>query len=255
MRRKKIISIDVTIGSKADFIEQIVTFGRARQASYVCLANVHMCVEAYRDKTFANVVNCADLISADGMPLVKALKLFYGIDQDRLAGMDLLPDLIAASEHGGLSVYLYGSTDKVLSAISKRIAEEHPGLVFAGAYAPPFRAQTPDEEVEEVRKINCSGANIVFVALGCPKQERWMARNRDKIHAVLVGVGGAFPVYAGFQTRAPLWMQRYSLEWLFRLFQEPARLWKRYLVTNSIFFALLISEKCRMMLMKKGSTQ
>ncbi len=114
--------------------------------------------------------------------------------------------------------------------------------MVAGSWSPPFRPLTDTEKEDDIRRINDSGAHLVFVALGCPKQERWMAENKGKIHAVMLGVGGAFPVYAGLQRRAPEWMQKYALEWVFRLCQEPKRMWKRYLVTNTLFCILLAKE-------------
>ncbi len=239
MIRHRIISIDVTTGPYPVFIDEIIHLARERHSSYVCVANVHMCVEASLDRDFAQIVNNADVITPDGMPLVKALKLLYGIDQERVAGMDLFPDLLAAAEREGLSVFLYGSTAEILHVISRRIAGEFPRLRIVGTHAPPFRHLTADEEHADADRINDSGAHLVMVALGCPKQEQWIARMRGKINAVMLGVGGAFPVYAGMQKRAPAWMQKLSLEWLYRLYQEPRRLWRRYLVTNTLFLVLL----------------
>jgi N-acetylglucosaminyldiphosphoundecaprenol N-acetyl-beta-D-mannosaminyltransferase len=238
MRRKRIISIGIDTGLYGDFLTEVLRLGQARQSSYVCLANVHMVIEAHMGKTFADIVTGADIVTPDGMPLTKALKFLYGLDQERVEGMRLLPDLVAAAEKEGLSVYFYGTTVEVLEGILRRVALEHPQLKIAGAHSPPFRELAALEQEEDVVRINASGAQIVFVSLGCPKQEVWMARNKGKIKAVMVGAGGAFPVYAGFLERAPLWMQKRSLEWFFRLCQEPKRLWKRYLVTNSKFLLL-----------------
>jgi N-acetylglucosaminyldiphosphoundecaprenol N-acetyl-beta-D-mannosaminyltransferase len=159
-----------------------------------------------------------------------------------------MPDLFAAAEKSGLSVFFYGSTEGVLKGILQRIDREHPQLEVAGAYSPPFRELSDSEQKEHVARINASGAQIVFVSLGCPKQEIWMARNMGKINAVMIGVGNAFPVYDGRECRAPQWMQKLSLEWFHRLCQEPRRLWKRYLVTNSIFLWLMLSAKWRRLL-------
>ncbi len=240
--KHRIISINVNTGPYTYFIERIMALGRDRISSYVCVANVHMVVEAHSNPAFAAVVNNADLVTPDGMPLVKGLKLLYGINQERVAGMDLLPDLLRAAEQQGQSIFIYGSTDDVLRAMTSRISVEHPHLKIGGAYSPPFRTLSDKEENEIIRRINDSSANLVFVALGCPKQELWMARHRGKINAVMLGVGGAFPVYAGLQQRAPLWAQKASLEWLYRLCQEPRRLFKRYLVTNTLFIALMVKQ-------------
>lgn len=239
MRKRRVVSIDVSTAPYSGFVHTIAELGAAHISSYVCVANVHMTIEAWRSAAFADVVNGADIVTPDGMPLVKALKLLYGVEQDRVAGMDLLPALLASAAKRKLSVFFYGSTPEVLEKLRVRARREEPALEIAGSYSPPFRALSAEEESAVIERINDSGAHIVFVALGCPKQEQWMARHKGLIHAVMVGVGGAFPVYAGMQSRAPRWMQQYSLEWLFRLCQEPRRLFKRYVQTNSLFLLLL----------------
>jgi len=239
MSKKRVVSIDVNTGRYSSFVERIVALARMGISSYVCVANVHMVVEAHNDCEFAAIVNGADLVTPDGMPLAKSMWLLHGITQERVAGMDLVPDLIAAAERDGLSVFIYGSTEIVLDAVLKRIERDYPGLRVSGAYSPPFRQLSHDEDNSVVTRINNSGSNIVLVALGCPKQEMWMAAKRGQINAVMVGIGGALPVYAGLQRRAPQFMQRLSLEWFYRLLQEPRRLFKRYLITNSTFLYLL----------------
>lgn len=245
MDKRKIISFGVSTGPYSRFVEAIAGLGRERQSSYVCVANVHMVIEAWRDREFARVVEGAEIVTPDGMPLVKALRLLYGVRQERVAGMDLMPSLLAAAEREGLAVYLYGSTEDVLAATVARMRREHPGLAVAGSWSPPFRTLTGEEDRQAVERINGTGAHLVLVALGCPKQERWMAEHQGKINAVMIGVDGAFPVYAGLQKRAPEWMCRWSLEWLLRLLQEPGRLFKRYLVTNTLFWVLLAREIIR----------
>ncbi len=239
MGKEKIIGIDLTIAPYGEMLTEVARLARARISSYVCFANVHMCIEAFLDGGIAQIVNNADIAAPDGMPLVKSLKLFHGINQDRVAGMDLFPDLLAEAERQGLSVFFYGSSPEVLAKIEERTRREHPELEIAGVFSPPFRQLFPVEEQAHVDLINDSGANMVMVALGCPKQEIWMAKHKGIINAVMVGVGGAFPVYAGLQERAPEWMQKASLEWLFRLKQEPRRMLKRYVVTNSLFTVLI----------------
>lgn len=201
-----------------------------------------MCIEVWKDAAYALAVNSADMATPDGKPLAKAIEWLHGIKQPRVAGMDLLPDLLRDAAAHGLGVYFYGSTPDVLDAIQHKARAEYPGLIISGSWSPPFRPLTDTEKDDDIHRINDSGANLVFVALGCPKQERWMAENKGKIHAVMLGVGGAFPVYAGLQKRAPEWMQKYALEWVFRLCQEPKRMWKRYLVTNTFFCILLAKE-------------
>lgn len=242
MKKTKFLSLHLSTGSYEDFLQRIVGLARQRTSSYVSVANVHMLVEAYRAEPFAQAVNQADLVTPDGMPLVMGLRWLYGIKQTRVAGMDLLPDMLARAEQQGLKVFFYGSTESILSRVMQACQEKYPFCPIVGSYSPPFRMLSAAEEASIVQRINDSGAELVFVALGCPKQEKWMAGMRSKIQAVMLGVGGAFPVFAGLQERAPVWMQRFSLEWAFRLYQEPDRLWKRYLVTNSVFILLLLKE-------------
>ena len=131
----------------------------------------------------------------------------------------------------------------MLAKTHDSLKQKYPHLSIAGFYSPPFRQLTNIEEEEICNKINSSNPNLIFVVLGCPKQERWMASMKGKLNAVMIGIGGALPVFVGMQKRAPKWMQDYGLEWLFRFIQEPKRLWKRYMVTNSLFLYLIIKAK------------
>lgn len=237
--KKKIIKSLISEGKYQEFISKILNLATEKKSSYVCIANVHMTIEAYQDVNFCNVVNEAVIVTPDGMPLAKAMKLLYDIDQDRVAGMDLMPDLMKVSEQKELSIYLYGSTEDILDKIINKAKEEFPDLTLY-AYSPPFRPLTDEEKNNVVDEINNKNPDFVFVALGCPKQEKWMAEHKDKIHSCMIGLGGALEVYAGVKNRAPKWVQDYSLEWMYRLAQDPRRLWKRYLVTNTWFVFLLL---------------
>ncbi len=243
---KRIISLNITTGSYSDFVNKLLRLAINNQSSYTCVANVHMCIEAYDDNSFADIVNNADLVAPDGLPLAKALKFIYGIQQDRVAGMDLLPDLLRLSEIKKLKVFFFGGTEKMLDGTREYIARTYPSLSIAGCYSPPFRALNELEQLEIMNLINASGTNFVFVILGCPKQEKWMALMKGKIHACMIGVGGALPVMIGLQKRAPKWMQRFGLEWFHRLTQEPRRLFARYAYTNTKFIFLLLAQKLRM---------
>lgn len=233
--KKRAVGIDLSVGSFAEHVRVITALGAAHRSAYVCCVNAHMCVKARMDKSFLQVVNQADLATVDGMPVLKSLNWFNGLKQERVAGNDLMPALMARAAEQGLSIYLYGGKNEVLEAITAKAAKEYPGLQIAGTCSPPFRALTTDELQKDADTINSSGAHLVFVSLGCPKQERWMASMKGKVNAAMIGLGGAFLLYAGVDTRAPKWMRDLSLEWLYRLALEPGRLWKRYFVTNSLF--------------------
>lgn len=234
----KLFNTAVSSGTYNSFISEITSLASRKISSYVCVMNVHMLMEAYQDDHFARVVSEANLITPDGVPIALAIQQLYRVKQDRVAGMDLISSLFQAAEKDQIGVFLYGSTEPVLNEIRAKCKKEYPNLIISGASSPPFRPLDEAEERAVINKINGSGAGMVFVALGCPKQEKWMSSMKGKINATMIGLGGAFPVYAGMQKRAPEWMQRSSLEWLYRLVQEPGRLWKRYFVTNSLFLVV-----------------
>ncbi|AKD05712.1 glycosyl transferase [Pontibacter korlensis] len=241
----------ISAGSFNDFVNQVFWLTDHKDSSYVCFANVHMLMEAKQDKEFQELLNSADIASPDGGPLSKLMKLLYGKHQDRVPGMDLMPRLLQEAEVRGKSVFFYGSTDTVLEAVVARAKVDLPKLRVAGYYSPPFRKLTHIEDTAITNMINDSGADLVFVALGCPKQERWMADHKGKVKACMLGVGQAYMTYAGLEKRLPKWARDLSLEWTYRLWQEPKRLWKRYLVTNTKFLfevaKLLLTKRTRKM--------
>ena len=238
--KRKLITSLISAGSFNDFINHIFWLTDNKSSSYVCFANAHMLVEAYRDKEFNELLNNADVATPDGGPLSKLMKLMYGQEQDRVAGMDVLPRLLQEAAIRGKSVYFYGSTDQVLEAVVTKAKTELPGLQIAGYYSPPFRKLSQAEDAAMVDAINKANPDLVFVALGCPKQERWMAEHKGKVNACMLGVGQAYMTYANLEKRLPKWARDWSLEWTYRLWQEPRRLWKRYLVTNSMFILLTL---------------
>ncbi len=249
--RYKHFSLQISLGPYRNFIDNILDLAVAHESSYVCIANVHMLVEAQRSAEFRRMLREADIVTPDGMPLTKSLKLLNGVDQERVAGMDLLPDLLTRAENEQLKVFFYGGQLSMLEKTESYIRKNYPNIQIAGLYSPPFRALSQPEMDEIADHITDSDANLVFVVLGCPKQEKWMSEMKGRIPAVMIGVGGALPVLIGDLKRAPLWMQRNSLEWLYRLMQEPTRLFKRYLVTNTIYLYLVISTKIHLMLIGK----
>ncbi|MDU0369176.1 WecB/TagA/CpsF family glycosyltransferase [Hymenobacter endophyticus] len=231
----------ISTGTPAEFVAAILRLGAMRASAYVCFANVHMVVEAQQDAGFRQILREAALVAPDGSPVAASVGwLNPGTPpQPRIAGMDLLPALLAAAAESGQSVYFYGTTEAVLAAMVARARHELPTLRIVGTCSPPFRALTPAEDAAEIAAINAADPDLLFVALGCPRQERWMAAHRGQIRACMLGVGQAFPVYAGLEPRLPAWARRLWLEWAYRLWLEPRRLWRRYLVTNSRFLYLL----------------
>ena len=251
--RARTLGVPLSVGSFKQHVDLMAAWGRAHRSAYVCCVNVHMCMEAHDHADFAQILENADLATADGMPMLRTMNGFHDLDQERVAGNDLMPALMAEAEREGLSVYLFGGKQEVLDIIISRAASQYPKLRIAGTWSPPFRPLTPEEMGSDAERIARSGAHIVLVSLGCPRQERWMAAQKGKVPAVMVGVGGAFLLYAGMDTRAPKWMRDASLEWLYRFALEPGRLWKRYLVTNTAFIWLYAKAKLKRMVSGKGA--
>lgn len=219
-------------------IRLLLQWAKARTSKVVCVANVHMLVEGYQNSAFANVLRQADLLTPDGMPLVWMLKLSGVSRQDRVAGLDILNAICTAAPTQEVSIFFLGSQQSILERMEVRLKQEFPNLKIAGMESLPFRPLTEAENKAIVQRLNESGAGIVFVSLGCPKQETWMVQNKGKVQAVMIGLGGAFPVYAGLQKRAPQLVRSAGLEWLYRLLQEPRRLWQRYWDTIPLFIWL-----------------
>jgi N-acetylglucosaminyldiphosphoundecaprenol N-acetyl-beta-D-mannosaminyltransferase len=240
VKKKTVLTSSISVGTYPEFIREIFSLVQFKTPSYVCLANVHMVVEGYHDRAFQKIVNKANIVAPDGKPIALFVTYLSKIKQDRVCGMDLLPDILKHAEASGKSVYFFGTTDELLATIVQKAEKEFPSLKISGYFSPPFRDLSEEENARCIEKITSTSPDLVFVSLGCPKQEKWMARNRDKIGACLLGVGQAFKVYAGVEKRLPKWMRDLSLEWMYRLYTEPRRLWKRYLYTNSIFLYLTL---------------
>ncbi|MGH0032594.1 MAG: WecB/TagA/CpsF family glycosyltransferase [Myxococcota bacterium] len=200
-----------------------------------CIATVHMVMEACDDPGFQRLVNAADLVTPDGMPLVWMLRALGVGDAKRVYGPDLTPLVCEAAARRGVPVGFYGGDAATLEALVDRLRARFPGLRIDFAHSPPFRALTVEEDAALTEAIIDSGVRVLFVGLGCPKQERWMAAHRDALDCALVGVGAAFDFLAGRKAQAPAWIQRAGLEWLFRLLHEPRRLWRRYARHNPRF--------------------
>ncbi len=219
-------------------LERIIQQAQSHASEYVCLSNVHMLIESYRDSQFQAILNGASMALPDGKPVAVLMNWLYGSKQQRMAGPDLMLDLFQQANDRQLAIYFYGSTPEVLAAMQVKLRQEYPSLIIAGMHSPPFRPLSDAEMAADVDAICQSGAHLVMVGLGCPKQERWMAQNQEKIPAVMLGLGAAFPFYTGDLKRAPRWMQQSGLEWFYRLYKEPNRLFKRYLTTNVQFVCL-----------------
>ena len=214
---------------------RVIGWARAGESRMICAANVHMVMEAVDHPDFARMLADADLVTPDGMPLAWFLRARGRRGQPRVSGPDLTEELLARAERAGLPVGFHGSTPAVIEALRAALAVRHPGLKIAHAESPPFRPLDDAEAAREAGVIAASGARLLFVGLGCPKQEAWMHRNRGRIPAAMVGVGAAFEFLAGARRRAPAALRRLGLEWLWRLAAEPRRLFARYARHNGRF--------------------
>ena len=239
---------NIILGSRVDptsyaqAIQQVVAWAQQHESRYVCAANVHMLMEAHDSPEFQHVVNAADLVTPDGMPLVWMLQCLGYPQQERVYGPDLTLKLIETAVIHKIGVGFYGGTAETLAQLTTSFKEKYPNLQIKYSYSPPFRPLTTMEDESVILDVNASGAKILFIGLGCPKQERWMAAHKGRIQAVMLGVGAAFDIHAGQKPQAPAWMQRVALEWLFRLGSEPRRLWRRYLLHNPRFFVLALMQ-------------
>jgi len=231
----RVIGVPVTVGNSEKISQLVVDAASENRGGYVCAANVHMVATARQDAELRTVMEHAKAVTSDGMPVAWALKQQGFKDAERVTGIDLTVLLCELASIKGMSVYFLGSTKETIQSLQKVIAKRFPDLQVAGYMSPPALPQKPSMDPEMVKIIRDSGAKVVFVGLGCPKQEFWMAAHAAHLSAVLIGVGAAFDFLAGTAHRAPLWMQSRGLEWLFRLGNEPGRLWKRYLMTNTQF--------------------
>jgi N-acetylglucosaminyldiphosphoundecaprenol N-acetyl-beta-D-mannosaminyltransferase len=234
-----VVSLDLTPLGLQAAAQQVLAWAQAGESRTVCAANVHMAMEAHDDPTFAQVVNGADLVLPDGMPLVWGLRLLGVQGATRACGPDLTLEVCQRAAQEGLPVGFHGARPEVLAALCANLQRRFPGLTISYAQSPPFRPLTNAEAAHSLAALQASGARILFVGLGCPRQEQWMAAHRGHIPAVMLGVGAAFDFHAGTLRQAPRWMQRSGLEWAFRLAQEPSRLWKRYAKHNPRYLALL----------------
>jgi N-acetylglucosaminyldiphosphoundecaprenol N-acetyl-beta-D-mannosaminyltransferase len=235
LQSRHIVGMRVDGTSYDDAARRVVEWARRGESRYVCVASVNNVMHARDDARYMDIMNRADLVTPDGMPLVWGLRVL-GVDHaTRVYGPSLTPLVCERAAAAGIPVGFYGGTPEVLEQLHANLLRDYPNLDIAYSWPPPFRALTPEEEARVVRDINESGARIIFVGLGTPKQEQWMLAHQESLGAVMLGVGAAFDFLAGHKRQAPAWMQRRGLEWSYRLATEPRRLWRRYLFGNAQF--------------------
>jgi N-acetylglucosaminyldiphosphoundecaprenol N-acetyl-beta-D-mannosaminyltransferase len=223
-------------------VQTVTHWAVSGSSKYVCFATVSQVMEGLDTDCLQAIMNDADLVVSDGMPIVWGLRLLGYKEASRVYGPDFTPILLAQAAVHGLPVGFYGGEQEVLDRFVRRMSKRFERLNIVYSYSPPFRKLTREEDECVVREIKRSGARLLFVGIGNPKQELWMAAHKDRIQAVMLGVGAAFDFLAGTKLQAPRWMMRLGMEWLFRLVTEPRRLGRRYLKHNPRFIVLFAAQ-------------
>lgn len=239
----KLFGINFAISRTEEAVVHVIRHIGELSGKYICFSNVHTSVMAREDKEYRRVLNGAAYVFPDGNPIVSRQLSRGIIGAERVAGPDFMDHMFRDTRNGNITHYFYGSSQKTLDALKANLEEKYPGIVIKGMYSPPYRELSEEEKEEDIKRINDANADIVWIGLGAPKQEKWMAANKDKVKGVMLGVGAGFDFHAGTIKRAPVWIQKIGFEWLYRLFQDPARLIKRYTITNAKYFFYLALDK------------
>jgi N-acetylglucosaminyldiphosphoundecaprenol N-acetyl-beta-D-mannosaminyltransferase len=243
LQKRNLFSVNYTLTNYSEAAKLIIDSGINHNSFGVSALAVHGLIESYTNPGLLEKVNKINMIVPDGQPVRWALNYFYKAGlKERVYGPQLTLEVLKLANEKKLSVYLYGSTEDTLKKFSAAIQQKFPSVKICGTHTDRFRDATPGEDENDIQKINESGAHIVLVGRGCPRQEIWVSDHLGKIQASMMAVGAAFDFHAGVLTQAPAWMQRNGLEWLYRLIKEPRRLWKRYFITNSYFIYLFIKK-------------
>jgi N-acetylglucosaminyldiphosphoundecaprenol N-acetyl-beta-D-mannosaminyltransferase len=232
---RPILGVDVAVSNYDEVVEQSLRWAQDHQSRARLFANVHVVMEAVDNPEFRLGLNGAGPAFTDGMPIVWALHALGESDAQQVCGHDATVAMLAAAEEARVSVGFYGGSQETLDALVDAVRLQHPKLKIAFTESPPFRPLTPAEDSAVVERIAASGARLLFVGLGCPKQEHWIVEHLGRVNAVMFAVGAAFDFIAGSKQRAPRWMTRHGLEWAYRFALEPRRLAKRYLKQNPRF--------------------
>lgn len=236
-----ILGVAIAVTNMKDTVRLIETRINDLRGEYICVSNVHTTVMAYGDEAYRRVQNNAALALPDGGPLSAESRKRGFEEAERVTGPDLMGELFARDN--GLSHYFYGGTEETLHMLEQKLKENYPGIRIAGMASPPFRKLNGEEDAAFIRDMNESGADLIWIGLGAPKQENYMYDHRGMTGGLMIGVGAGFAYHAGALKRAPEWMQRLSLEWLYRLLQDPVRLAKRYVTTNLKFLRLVKKDR------------
>lgn len=230
-----IMRVDIAAIDMKWLVDYLIHNVKRLSGDYICVSNVHTTVTAFEDQEYCKVQNGGIMAIPDGGPLSSVGQKRGFKNMKRTTGPSLMHEIFQISAAKGYRHYFYGSTDETLKKLHSVLTESYPGIQIAGMYSPPFRSMTEDEDKTIVDKINATKPDFVWVGLGAPKQEKWMAAHQGRVNALMIGVGAGFDYHAGNIKRAPEWMQKHNLEWVYRLLQDPKRLFGRYWHTNTKF--------------------
>ena len=233
-----VLGVNYTVTTISEAVSDVLSSVHELAGQYICFSNVHTTVMAHDDESYRDVLNHAAYAFPDGNPIAKQIAKSGYPEVERVAGPDFMDRMFFATANTDIKHYFYGSTEETIANLKIDLEQRYPGIQIAGMVSPPFRTLTPEEDEAAVKAINDSGASLIWIGLGAPKQEKWMAAHQNKVNGVMLGVGAGFDFHAGTIKRAPLLIQKLGLEWLYRLLQNPKRLFKRYLVTNTKFLWL-----------------
>ena len=252
--RVDVLGVRISAVTMPEAVAAFQQWIQSGESTYVCVTGVHGVMECQRDLGLLQIHNAAGMTTPDGMPMVWASKWAGVRDVERVYGPDLMLEVCRVAAEKGWSSYFYGGKPGVADRLAEKLVSRFPGLPVAGTHSPPFGDLSPDEDREIITRINQANADIVWVGLSTPKQERWMAEHRASVNAkVLVGVGAAFDINSGGVRQAPVLLQRSGFEWLYRLAQEPGRLWRRYLRNNPAFLWKVLSRPPRLVAIDRAA--
>ncbi|HAC91286.1 MAG TPA: glycosyltransferase [Planctomycetaceae bacterium] len=254
-KKVNVLGMGVSCVDYQSAVSSIVFAAKQGLSGLVSCHSVHAVVTLTSTAQLQDMINQFDLITPDGQPVRWAMNWLHRAKlKERVYGPELMLRLCAQAQQDAMPVYLYGGNEIVSEKLCAALQDKFPGLIIAGAEAPPFRPLTLEEDLQVAKRINASGAKLIFIGLGCPKQDQFAYRQRDRIQGIQICVGAAFDFHAGVKAMAPYWMQKRGLEWLFRLYQEPGRLWKRYVTTNSVFVLKVTSQALKGQVGRRASS-
>lgn len=243
MQTCNILGVDIAVTNMEKTVEYIEENIEVLKGNYICVSNVHTTVMAYESKEYRKIQNGGALALPDGGPLSLLSRKKGYKNAERVTGPDLMGEIFKISEDIGYTHYFYGSTQETLDTLYIKLKEKYPKLKIVGMYSPPFNNIITLENKDKISEINNLEPDFLWIGLGAPKQEQWMSIHKNKINSLMIGVGAGFDYYSERIKRAPKWMQMYNLEWLYRLMQDPRRLYKRYIITNTKFLKLVLRRK------------